>query len=100
MGEASKVMASKRLYEKVAQKISAALSPGDYAVGDRLRAKRDLVQQFQVGRQTMREAIIALEIDGYVETVVVLEATEADALEQARAEQANAKERYHFGEAT
>lgn len=56
-----------RLYQTVAEKLARAISAGDYAVGDRLPGERELAQLFDVSRPTIREAIIALEIDGLVE---------------------------------
>ncbi len=56
-----------RLYERIAAEIRAALAGGRYAIGDRLPSERDLAQQYSVSRPTIREAIIALELDGLVE---------------------------------
>lgn len=56
-----------RLYERVAADVRAALSSGRYAIGDRLPSERDLAAHYKVSRPTVREAIIALELDGMVE---------------------------------
>ena len=56
-----------RLYERVARALSARILSGDYAVGQRLPSERDLAQAHSVSRPTVREAIIALELDGLVE---------------------------------
>lgn len=56
-----------RLYEQVASDVRAALASGRYAIGDRLPSERDLALQYKVSRPTVREAIIALEVDGMVE---------------------------------
>ena len=56
-----------RLYERVAADIRHELGKGRYAVGDRLPSERDLAQRHGVSRPTVREAIIALEVDGLVE---------------------------------
>lgn len=56
-----------RLYEQIAHEIAAAISSGKYEVGQRLPSERDLAQTFKVSRPTVREAIIALELDGMVE---------------------------------
>ncbi len=58
---------SRRLYEKVAEDIAAAIKRGDYAIGDRLPSERDLAGRYDVSRPTIREAVIALEVDGLVE---------------------------------
>jgi DNA-binding FadR family transcriptional regulator len=56
-----------RLYERVAQDLSAKIAGGAYAIGQRLPSERDLAQTYSVSRPTVREAIIALELDGLVE---------------------------------
>jgi DNA-binding FadR family transcriptional regulator len=56
-----------RLYEKVAQDLSRKIAAGQYAVGQRLPSERDLAQAYAVSRPTIREAIIALELDGLVD---------------------------------
>ncbi|MBA4040641.1 MAG: GntR family transcriptional regulator [Sphingobium sp.] len=56
-----------RLYQTVAERIARAIASGVYAPGDRLPAERELAASFDVSRPTVREAIIALEIDGLVE---------------------------------
>lgn len=57
----------RRLYEQIARKLAAAIAAGEYAVGMRLPSERDLAQSFAVSRPTVREAIVALELDGLVE---------------------------------
>ena len=59
--------ADDRLYQDLARKLIAELSAGRYAVGARLPAERELAQQYNVSRPTVREAIIALEVQGLVE---------------------------------
>jgi len=56
-----------RLYERIASELRQALAGGRYAIGDRLPSERDLAQQYGVSRPTVREAVIALEVDGLVE---------------------------------
>ena len=62
--------AETRLYQTVARKLIAAMGDGRYAVGDRLPAERELALEHEVSRPTMREAIIALEVQGLVEVRV------------------------------
>lgn len=57
----------RRLYERVAQELSGSIARGEYALGVRLPSERDLAQRFSVSRPTIRDAILALEIDGLVE---------------------------------
>lgn len=56
-----------RLYQHVAERLARAIAAGTYKPGDRLPAERDLAQTYSVSRPTVREAIIALELDGLVE---------------------------------
>lgn len=59
-----------RLYQAVAERLAKSIAAGDHKPGDRLPAERDLAEQFDVSRTTIREAIIALEIQGLVDVRV------------------------------
>lgn len=59
-----------RLYQDLARRLIAELASGRYAVGDRLPAERELSVQHNVSRPTVREAMIALEVQGLVEVRV------------------------------
>lgn len=59
-----------RLYQDLARSLLHELAAGKYLVGDRLPAERELALQFNVSRPTVREAIIALEVQGLVEVRV------------------------------
>ena len=56
-----------RLYQDLARKLIAELASGKFPVGSRLPAERELAQQYAVSRPTVREAVIALEVQGLVE---------------------------------
>lgn len=56
-----------RLYMELARKLVAELVADKYPVGSRLPAERVLAAQYGVSRPTLREAIIALEVRGFVE---------------------------------
>jgi DNA-binding FadR family transcriptional regulator len=58
---------ARRLYEQISRKLAKAIADGKYEIGQRLPSERELAQTFQVSRPTVREAIIALELDGLVE---------------------------------
>lgn len=60
----------RRLYEQISQTLAAAIADGQYELGQRLPSERELAQTFGVSRPTVREAIIALELDGLVEVRV------------------------------
>ena len=57
----------RRLYQHVADRIRAVISEGHFAVGSRLPPERELSLQLGVSRPSLREALIALEIDGRIE---------------------------------
>lgn len=59
-----------RLYQELARKLMDKLATGCYALGDRLPAERELAVEYEVSRPTVREAIIALEVQGLVEVRV------------------------------
>ena len=72
-----------RLYKRVADDLRAAILSGRYPAGRRLPAERELAEMFSVSRPTIREAIIALELQHLVEVrvgagVFVLEAGAAE----------------------
>lgn len=59
-----------RLYRTIARRLLACFSSGQYQPGDRLPTERELAIAFNVSRPTIREAIIALEVQGIVEVRV------------------------------
>lgn len=60
------VIEPRRLYRQVADQVRALIASGAYEVGDRLPTERELSEQLGVSRPTVREALIALEVEGYV----------------------------------
>ena len=65
--EPTKAHQGDRLYQELARKLMDELSLGKYPLGSRLPAERELALQYEVSRPTVREAIIALEVQGLVE---------------------------------
>lgn len=59
-----------RLYRIIAEQIAARIRAGEFLSGERLPSERDLAEQLQVSRASVREALIALELEGYVEVRV------------------------------
>lgn len=61
---------SQRLYREIAHKLMARINDGTYPVGGRMPAEREISAEFNVSRPTVREAVIALEVQGMVEVRV------------------------------
>ncbi|MBK0394549.1 FadR/GntR family transcriptional regulator [Ramlibacter algicola] len=58
---------SQRLYRQIAEQVRALIAGGEFAAGSRLPAERDLARHLGVSRPSVREALIALEVEGLVE---------------------------------
>src|ERR1700741_4081514 len=58
---------NRRLYRQIADQITALIERGEYGAGKRLPPERDLAVQLGVSRPSVREALIALEVEGFVE---------------------------------
>ncbi len=56
-----------RLYRQIAEQLISLISRGEFKLGERLPAERDLALQLGVSRPSVREALIALEVQGWVE---------------------------------
>ncbi|HWB44243.1 MAG TPA: FadR/GntR family transcriptional regulator [Hyphomicrobiaceae bacterium] len=54
----------RRLYRQIADQLRQLIDDGEYAVGDRLPTERELASKLKVSRPTVREALIALEVEG------------------------------------
>ena len=57
----------RRLYRQIADQIRALVKTGEFVPGSRLPPERDLARDLGVSRPSVREALIALEIEGLVE---------------------------------
>src|SRR5262249_20578098 len=57
----------RRLYRQIADQIRALIRSGEFGAGARLPPERDLARQLGVSRPSVREALIALEVEGLVE---------------------------------
>jgi DNA-binding FadR family transcriptional regulator len=56
-----------RLYRQIAEQLRQLMTSGEFEPGARLPAERDLAKQLGVSRPSVREALIALEVEGWVE---------------------------------
>jgi DNA-binding FadR family transcriptional regulator len=61
---------NQRLYRQVAAQLSALMATGEFPEGSRLPSERDLAEQLGVSRPSVREGLIALEVQGKVEVRV------------------------------
>lgn len=57
-----------RLYEGIVSQITSLILEGDLQVGDRLPSERELCERFGVGRNSVREAVRAMESANLVAT--------------------------------
>jgi DNA-binding FadR family transcriptional regulator len=60
----------RRLYRQIADQITVLISDGEYTPGARLPPERDLARQLGVSRPSVREALIALEVEGLLDVRV------------------------------
>ncbi len=56
-----------RLYKKVADQIAQLIQSGEYQPGQKLPGERNLIERLGVSRSSLREALISLEIEGFIE---------------------------------
>ncbi|MFZ7110979.1 MAG: FadR/GntR family transcriptional regulator [Desulfatiglandales bacterium] len=57
---------SKRAFEELSNHIKGLIIQGRLKTGDRLPSELELAEQFQVSRQTVREALRILELSGFI----------------------------------
>ena len=57
----------RRLYQQIADQIRELIRQGGFDIGTRLPPERDLAQQLGVSRPSLREAMVALDVEGTVE---------------------------------
>ena len=67
MNDLDRTLEPRRLYQQIADRVRSLIQSGEFRDGSRLPPERDLAQQLGVSRPSLREALIALEIEGSVE---------------------------------
>lgn len=67
MTEELRLLTKSRLYEQVIERLRAHARSAGLRVGDRLPAERDLAERLGVSRASIRQATVALEVQGLVE---------------------------------
>ncbi|MDB5757677.1 MAG: transcriptional regulator, GntR-family [Burkholderia sp.] len=85
----------KRLYRQVAGELRALISRDGFVAGSRLPPERQLALALKVSRPSVREALIALEVEGWIEVrkgsgIYVRDRSRDDAGAAAETAQANA----------
>jgi GntR family transcriptional regulator, uxu operon transcriptional repressor len=61
------VSGTERSYLRLAEQIADLILHGEFKAGERLPSERNLAERFEISRTSVREAIIALEVQGLVE---------------------------------
>ncbi|HEY9573145.1 MAG TPA: FadR/GntR family transcriptional regulator [Pusillimonas sp.] len=62
-----KIIEPQRLYRQISEQLRQLILAGEFAPESRLPAERELAVQLGVSRPSLREALIALEVQGYIE---------------------------------
>lgn len=60
---------SNKLYIQIYNQMRDAITAGHYQIGEQLPSEKELCAMFQVSRVPVREALSALELNGFVESV-------------------------------
>lgn len=63
-----KIIKRESLSKQVSQELEKMIENGEYLVGDKIPTESDLIEMFQVSRNTIREAIQGLTLAGLLET--------------------------------
>jgi DNA-binding FadR family transcriptional regulator len=58
------ILVPRRLYRQIADQLRQLIDDGEHPVGSRLPTERELAKKLGVSRPTVREALIALEVEG------------------------------------
>ena len=61
------IVGPQRLYRQIAEQLRVLIGEGEFPAGSRLPAERDLAKQLGVSRPSVREALIAMEVEGWID---------------------------------
>ncbi len=61
-------MAKRKKFEEIAEHLELSIVSGKLKVGERIASERDLMDQFQAGRSSVREALFTLQRKGLLST--------------------------------
>jgi DNA-binding FadR family transcriptional regulator len=61
-----KAVEPRRLYRQIAEHLRELINNGEFPIGGRLPSERELAETLRVSRPSVREALIALEVEGLV----------------------------------
>ncbi|WP_158850325.1 FadR/GntR family transcriptional regulator [Saccharothrix deserti] len=67
MSDALRPMSRSRLYEQVLERLRDHVIEGELRAGDKLPPERELAQRLGVSRASVKQAIVVLEVQGFVE---------------------------------
>ena len=59
-------VSSNKLYIQIYNQILSEIQSGSFKIGDKLPAERELCEQFGVSRAPIRQALSALELNGFI----------------------------------
>lgn len=68
MSDALRPLSRPRLYEQVVERLREYVQSESLHAGDRLPPERDLAERLGVSRTSVRQALVALEVQGLVDT--------------------------------
>lgn len=66
MNQAKSLLKRKSLADEVAERLQQDISAGNYSIGEKLPTEPELMQQFGVGRSSVREAVRILANAGFI----------------------------------
>ena len=72
MSEALRPVERPRLYEQLVHRLREYIEEAGLKTGDRLPSERELAERLGVSRNTLKQATVALEVQGLVEILSLI----------------------------